>query len=86
MEQLLQSTTGFETLMRVRYSTGLKMNGIFGSYRVTKIIDQIELLTCPSSRKLMFEFVIEGKIASEFIIIQFSSLYTDLEGNRYFSI
>jgi hypothetical protein len=34
----------------------------------------------------MYEFIIEGRITSKFVIVQFSSLYTDIRGDRYFII
>lgn len=72
--------------MRVRYSTGLKMVGVFGSFRPTKVQDQVELLTTPSSRSYTFEFMIEGKIASDMVFVQFSTLATSLQGERYFLV
>ena len=50
LEELLESTTGYEALLKVRTSTGLRLVGVFGLYRETKIPDQVDLLTCPASR------------------------------------
>ena len=41
LEEMLSQQTIFEGLMRVRYSTGLKMVGLFGNFRPTKISDQV---------------------------------------------
>ena len=77
----------FETLLRVRSGVGLKLVGIFGNYRAWKgIPEQVELLSCQSNRKYTFEFIIEGKINSPSTILQFSVLYTDLKGNRFYRI
>lgn len=66
---------------------GLKLVGIFGNFRTWKgIPEQAELLSCQSNRKFTFEFVIEGRINSPSSVVQFSVLYTDLKGNRYFKI
>jgi hypothetical protein len=54
VEEMLDENTAYEGLMRVRYSTGLKMVGVFGAFRGTKTQDQVELLTCPSNRRYMF--------------------------------
>ena len=59
---------------------------MFGSFRPTKVQDQVDLLTCPSNRRYMFEFMIEGRIASDMVLIQFSTLCTNLQGQRYFLI
>lgn len=72
--------------MRVRYSTGLKMVGVFGTVRPTRIQDQVELLTCPSNRRLMFEFILDSRIFTDFVVVQFSTLYTSFSGDRYFVI
>ncbi len=77
----------FETLLRVRSGIGLKLVGIFGNYRCWKgITEQVELISCQTNRKYSFEFIIEGKINSTSTVVQFSVLYTDLKGNRWFRI
>ena len=71
----------------MRSGVGLKLVGIFGNYRAWKgIAEQVELLSCQSNRKYTFEFIIEGKINSPSTILQFSVLYTDLKGNRFYRI
>lgn len=54
LEDILDQHTAYEGLIRVRYSTGLKMVGVFGAFRGTKVHDQVEVLTCPASRSYMF--------------------------------
>jgi hypothetical protein len=77
----------YETLLKVRTGVGLKLVGIFGNYRLWKgLNDQIEMLACESSRKYVFEFIIEGKVSTPWTIVQFSVLYTDIKGNRYFKV
>jgi hypothetical protein len=77
----------FETLLRVRSGAGLKLVGIFGNYRPWKgIQEQVELLSCQSTRKYTFEFIIEGRINSPSTVLQFSVLSTDLKGNRFYRI
>lgn len=65
---------------------GVKLVGMFGNFRPTKVSDQIEMLTCATTRQYLFEFNIEGRVSSDFIVVQFSSLYTNLKGERYFII
>jgi hypothetical protein len=77
----------FETLLRVRSGIGLKLVGIFGNYRSWKgVPEQVELISCQTNRKYTFEFIVEGRINSPSSVVQFSVLYTDLKGNRYFRI
>ena len=46
---------GTEAVLKVRHSTGLKLVGIFGQYRNYRgSSDQVELLSCPSTRSYMF--------------------------------
>ena len=80
-------TMGIEGILKIRNSSGLKLAGIFGQYRQYKSFnDQIELISCPETRKYIFEFAIEGKIQHSEAIIQFSVLYTDRKGRRMFKI
>ena len=60
---------------------------IFGQYRNYKgCQDQVELLSCPTTRSYMFEFVIEGKVQQSSLNVQFSILWTDQHGNRVFKV
>jgi hypothetical protein len=43
-------------------------------------------MSCQSNRKYTFEFIVEGKINSPSTVVQFSVLYTDLKGNRFYRI
>ena len=80
-------TLGLETILRVRHSSGLKLAGIFGPFRSYKsFTDQIQLLSCPATRRYIFEFVVEGKIQQPSVVVQFSILYTDTQGRRIFKI
>ena len=77
---MLSNDTMYEALLKVRTSTGLKVVGMFGTFRETKIADQIELLTCPASRKYLFEFGIQGRVTSDYVVVQITTLYTTLSG------
>ena len=83
---MLDENSAYEAFMRVRYSAGLKMVGMFGSFRPTKLTDQVDLMSCPHSRRYMFEFMLEGRVSSELLVVQFSFLCTSLTGERYFLI
>jgi hypothetical protein len=54
LQALLDEDTAYESLLKVRYSTGVKLVGIFGNYRSTKVADQVDLLTCPTHRRYLF--------------------------------
>lgn len=41
------------------------------------------MLCCPETRRYFFEFTMEGNISEQFILIQFSSIFTDIKGGRY---
>jgi hypothetical protein len=78
---------GTEAVLRVRHSAGLKLLGVFGQYRPYKQNhQQIELLACTAGRRYVFEFMLEGKIHQPFLNVQFSTLWTDKQGNRIFKV
>jgi hypothetical protein len=54
LEGFFDEETGYESLLKVRYSTGVKLVGIFGTFRSTKVTDQVDLLTCPTNRRYIF--------------------------------
>ena len=43
-------------------------------------------MTCPASRQYLFEFSIQGRVVSEFVAVQLSTLYTSVEGERFFVV
>lgn len=73
--------------MKVRFSPGIKLIAVFGSYLPVKnSSDHIRMLTCSDSTSYLFEYNIEAKINNPYVVTQFSMLFTNREGKRRFRI
>lgn len=74
---LLLSRDYYDSEMKVRFSPGIKLIAVFGSYLPVKNSnDHIKMLTCSSTSSYLYEYSVEAKVNKPYLVTQFSMLFT----------
>lgn len=77
----------YDSEMKIRSSPGVKLIAVFGSYLPMKgSNDHIKMLTCSDTSNYLFEYNVEAKINTHYVVTQFSMLFTTRQGKRRFRV
>jgi hypothetical protein len=77
LSMLLFNQDYYDAELKVRFSPGVKLIALFGSYLPMKNSnDHVKLFTCSSTANYLFEYNIEAKVNKPYIVTQFSLLFT----------